>query len=210
MQRDEFDFHLPMGSLYKNFIPQIQKNPKLDAFLIPDPVKIKFWTERLKSLGKGPFVGVSWKSAKTSHKLMQNYAPISEWSPIFKLHGITYINLQYVDFECDLSKIKNEFGVTVHNFDDLDHYNDLDNVAALSAALDMVVSTKVTVPQISAGVGTVTKLANWRQSPWNNILFNPVGPSVDIFERNTWEPWHKVFNKIAEDINKLKTKANNS
>ena len=78
-----------------------------------------------------------------------------------------------------------KFGVTVHNFDDLDHYNDLEDVAALCAALDIVVSTKITVPLISAGVGTITKLANWRQSPWNNILLNPVGPLVDIFEKNT-------------------------
>ena len=205
-QRDEFDFHLPMGSLYRHFIPQIMKNPKLDAFLIPDPVKIKFWTERLKSLGNGPFVGVSWKSQNTSHERMHNYAPISEWAPIFKLNEITYINLQYVDFECDLSKIQNEFGVKLHNFDDLDHYNDLDNVAALCAALDLVVTTKITVPSISAAVGTTTKLANWRQSPWNNILVNPHLQSIDIYERNTWEPWHKVFSKIAKDIFKMKTK----
>ena len=96
--------------------------------------------------------------------------------------------------------------MTVHNFDDLDHYNDLDDVAALCAALDIVVSTKITVPLISAGVGTVTKLANWRQSSWNNILLNPVGPFVDIFERNTLEPWHEVFTAIADDIIHLHAK----
>ena len=104
--------------------------------------------------------------------------------------------------ENDLSKIKSEFDVKVHNFDDLDHYDDLDNVAALSAALDFVVSVKNTVPLITAGVGTPTKLANWRQSSWSNFLLNPVGPAVDIFEKNTWEPWNNVFSLIAEDISK--------
>ena len=73
-------------------------------------------------------------------------------------------------------------------------------MAALCAALDMVVSTKTTVPLISAGVGKLTKLANWRQSPWNNSLLNPIGSLVDIFERDTWEPWDNVFSSIAEDI----------
>ena len=99
-----------------------------------------------------------------------------------------------------MTKIKNETGVTVHNFDDLDHFNNIDDVAALCAALDMVVSTKTTVPLISAAIGTLTKLANWRQSPWNNRLLNPVCSSVDIFERDTWKPWKNVFNSIAEDI----------
>ena len=202
-QRDDFDFHLPMGSLYKHFIPEISENNKPDAFLIPDPVRINFWRKRLESLGNGPFIGVSWKSANMSARRLPNYAPISDWSPIFTIPGVKFINLQYTDFLDDLVEIKNEFGVTVHNFDDLDHYNDLEDVAALCAALDIVVSTKITVPLISAGVGTITKLANWRQSSWNNILLNPVGPLVDIFEKDTLEPWHEVFSAIAEDIMKF-------
>jgi len=208
--RDDFDFHLPLGSLYRHFIPQILNNSKPDAFLIPDPARINFWKQRLKSLGPGPYIGVSWKSSDMSPKRLPNYAPISEWCPIFKIDGITYVNLQYVDYERDLAKIKSEFGVIVHNFDDLDHYNNLDDVAALCAALDMVVSTKITVPLISSGVGTITKLANWRQSPWNNILLNPVGPAIDIFEKNTWESWQNVFNEIAADIIKLKSKLNST
>ena len=74
------------------------------------------------------------------------------------LPGVTFINLQYVDFEDDLSKIQNELGVTVHHFDDLDHYNDLLEVAALCAALDIIVSTTSAVPFISAGVGTSNQI----------------------------------------------------
>jgi hypothetical protein len=145
-----------------------------------------------------------------SNKRQPNYAPISDWLPIFTIPGMTFINLQYIDFLDDINEIKNKFGVTIHNFDDLDHYNDLEDVAALCAALDIVVSTKITVPLISAGVGTITKLANWRQSRWNNILLNPVGPFVDIFEKNTLEPWHEVFSAIAEDIMKFSFKPYNT
>ena len=69
--------------------------------------------------------------------------------------------------------MEDEFGVKIHNFDDIDQYGDIDDVAALCAALDIVVSTKVTPPMISAAVGTPTKIANWRQSNFNNILNNP-------------------------------------
>ena len=102
-----------------------------------------------------------------------------------------------------MARIQKDLGVIVHNFDDLDHYNNLDEVAALSAALDVVVSVQNTVPIIKAGVGTCTKLAGWRQSSFNSILFSPLGPSVDKFLRNTWEPWGNVFELIAKDINLL-------
>ena len=138
---------------------------------------------------------------------MKHYPPITEWSPIFSIPDITFINLQYSDFIDDLNKIEDEFGVTVHNFHDLDQYNDIDDLAALCKSLDMVVSTKVTPPIISSGVGTPTKIANLRQSSWNNILFNPVSSSVEKFERDEWEPWDDVFLSIAEEIIKLKKKA---
>lgn len=203
LKRDDFDFHLPMGSLYKHFIKEISQNTKANAFLFPDPVRVNFWRDRLASLGNGPYIGISWKSSQISTLRLPNYSYITEWSPILSIPNVTFINLQYVDFENDLKTVKDKFGVTVHNFNDLDHYNNISDVAALANALDMVISNKTTVPLISAGVGTVTKLASWRQSSWNNILTNPVGPSVDIYERDIWEPWNRVFNLIAKDISKL-------
>lgn len=199
-ERHDFDVHLPMGSLYKHFLEDITKNPKPRAFLVPDPVRVNFWKKRLKSLGKGPYIGISWKSSNMSTLRLPNYSSISDWSVILTIPDITFINLQYVDFDNDLKKIKNEIGVTIHNFDDLDHYENIDDVAALVKALDMVVSIQSSIPQISSGVGTTTKLASWQQSTWNNILHKPVGPLVDKFERNRSEPWKNVFNLIALDI----------
>jgi tetratricopeptide (TPR) repeat protein len=200
LQRDDFDFHLPMGSLYRHLFSEISDNRKPSTFLIPDPIRVKFWRERLKSLGKGPYVGLSWKSSNMSLKRLPNYAAISEWFPILKLNDITFVNLQYSEFANDLTTVRSEMGVTIHNFDDLDHYNNLDDVAALSAALDVVISTHSAVPIITAGVGTITKLVSWQQSSWNNVLFCPHGPFVEVYQRNTWEPWNDIFHTIAGDV----------
>ncbi len=203
-QRNDFDFHLPMGSLYKNLSAEILQKTIVNAYLTPDQDRVRYWKKRLKTIGNGPFIGINWKSIVMSPGRLPNYAPISEWHVLLSLPNITFINLQPKDFEKDLNKVKNELGVTVYNFDDLDHINDVDDVASLYAALDMVVSTQSFVPLVSAAVGTSTKLASWRQSPWNNILHKPVGPLVDKFERNTWETWENVFKSISEDIIKFK------
>ena len=202
LKRDDFDFHLPLGSLYKHFFQNILKKENAKPHIIPSSERVKYWRKRLLSLGKGPYVGISWKSSNVSFSRQQNYAQISNWASILKIPKITFINLQYKEFKDDLFKIQKQFGVTVHNFEDLDQYNDIDDVAALCAALDIVVSIKSSVPLITSGVGTKTILVNWRQSPWNNILFNPNGSQVEIFERNTWEQWDHVFKSISE---KLKT-----
>ena len=56
LKRDDFDYHLPMGSLYKHFLQEITDNPKPDAHLIPDPDRVNHWIGRLNLLGKGPFI----------------------------------------------------------------------------------------------------------------------------------------------------------
>ena len=206
--RNDFDFHLPMGSLYRCFIEEISKIKSAQPFLIPDPVRVKFWKERLLSIGKPPYIGISWKSSNTFLNRQQNYAKLIDLLPLLKIPNVTFINLQYTDFEDELTKIHDEIGVTVHNFSDLDHYNNINDVAALIKALDVVVTTKVTLLSISAGVGTSTKLASWRESTWNNILWNPLSMSVDKFERNTFEPWENTFSLIANDISYLQQRYN--
>ena len=210
LERDDFDFHLPMGSLYKHFIPEITQKPEPAAYLVPDPVRINLWKERLRSLGKGPYIGVCWKSSVVSSYRLKHYPPISEWLPVFAIPDVTFINLQYKNFTNDLAKVKDELSITVHHFEDLNQYDDVDDVAALCKALDIAVTTKVTPMILTSAVGTPTKIANWQQSTWNNILTNPVSSSVDMFEKNTWEPWDKIFNLIAQDISKQKDSFNYS
>ena len=204
-ERDDFDLHLPMGSLYKYFIDEIMEKGKANSYLIPDPARIQYWKERMGFVGKGPYIGVCWKSSVKSAYRLQHYPPMSDWAPVFKVPDVTFINLQYTDYEDDIAKVENDFGVKIHNFEDIDQYGDIDEVAALCAALDMVVSMKATPPMISVGVGTPTKSANWRQSNYNTILTNPRSTSLKMIHRDTWEPWDKVFNIIADDILKLKT-----
>ena len=201
--RKDFEYHLPLGSLYRCAFSENSTITKKEAFLTPEPTRVQFWRDRLKSLGNGPYIGIAWKSSVMTSNRLPNYAPLTDWSPLLRLQNVKFINLQYKEFKDDLKRIRNELGVNVHNFNDLDLYNDIDEVAALSAALSFVVSTICVAPLISAGVGTKTKLASWSQSGWNSILHHPVGPSVDIYEKNTWEPWEDVFRAISEDIGKL-------
>ena len=203
LERTDFDFHLPMGSLYKCFLDEITKTPKPNSYLKADPDRVSFWRDRLNEVGKSPFYGISWKSSNMEPSRLKNYAPINEWSNLLKLPDTTFVNLQYKDFENDLKDIHDQFGVMVHNFDDLDHYNDIDDVAALCSALDAVISHNNTVHLISGAVGTETKLANWRQSSWNNFLFSPTTSVVDIFEKNTDEKWENIFSLIAKDLSKF-------
>ena len=197
-ERDDFDFHLPMGSLFRHFLPELTAASGVKAFLAPDPDRVAFWKRRLGDMGPGPFVGISWKSPLMTPQRCQNYTELADWAPAFANREAVFVNLQCKDYEDDLAMAKRDFGVTVHDFGDLNLYDDLDEVAALAGALDVAISVSTAVAAITAGVGTPTWVVAWRQSPWNNFLLAPRGPSVRFFERDTGESWDAAFISIAE------------
>ena len=58
---------------------------KTDPFLFPKQERIDFWKNRLNKIGKGPFVGISWKSPKITYARKKNYTEISDWEPLLVL-----------------------------------------------------------------------------------------------------------------------------
>ena len=129
-----------------------------------------------------------------------NYADLSFWKPLLQNEKYTFFNLQSSHFLGDLQRISTEFGVEVINFDDLDHYDDLAEVAAFCKALDKSVSVTTTVAHISTAVGTETIIPTWKQGPWNNIIYNSRGPKIKLLYKNTWDPWDSVFSDIASKL----------
>ena len=133
-------------------------------------------------------------------KRQNNYADLSFWASVLQNENYTFFNLQSSNFEGDLHRISKDFGVEVINFEDLDHYDDLAEVAAFCKALDKSISVATAVAHISAAVGTHTIIPAWKQGPWNNILYNSRGPKTDLLFRNTWDTWEKTFHNVAKII----------
>jgi tetratricopeptide (TPR) repeat protein len=192
-----FDTHLPMGSLFLH--SDIGQRSECDAFLVPDPIRVEYWRKRLAELGAGPNIGISWTSPFVKLSSAPNYTVIDDWKPIFGQKAV-FINLQSGECQSDLEHAIQELGFEIHNFDDLDLYEDVDDVAALSAALDLAISVSNTVAAITAGVGTETWLLSWKESVWNNILHAPRGPKVVNFERSTVDTWETIFMDMASRL----------
>jgi tetratricopeptide (TPR) repeat protein len=193
----DFDVHLPLGSLFRAL--KTKPTSIVPAFLIPDPERVTYWKQRLAELGPGPSVGISWKSPLLTSQREPNYTSIDEWAPVFALPA-HFINLQCGDTDEDLAWAKRDPGITVHNFNEIDLFDDLDDVAALSAALDLSITVSTAAAAITAGVGTPTWVITWEQSPWNNFLLAPRGPDVTHFKRNTGESWDAVFAAITKRL----------
>ena len=196
--KEDFDFQISIATLFGHACVSGKITNRQNTYIFPDQKRVQYWKDRLKLITEKPCIGISWKSPVMTVSRRQNYADLSFWKPLLQNDNYTFFNLQSLDFEDDLQKISQDFGVDVINFDDLDHFDDLAEVAAFSKALDKTISIATTVAHISTAVGTQTIIPTWKQSSWNNILYHSRGPKTEVFYRNTWESWENTFTNITK------------
>lgn len=127
------------------------------GYLKADPVKTGQWRSRLAALdGEGPLVGICWRSMLQSGVRSFYYADLPDLLPILRLPGLRFVCLQYDDCGDELDALRRDHGIAIWKPEDLDQIEDLDGVAALMAALDVVVSTATSVCVLAAAVGCET------------------------------------------------------
>ncbi|CAO3457063.1 tetratricopeptide repeat protein [Azospirillum largimobile] len=105
-------------------------------------------------------IGLCWRSGLRNALRDANYVPLTDWAPILTLPGLRLITLQYDDCEAELAEAEARFDITIHR-PPLDLKNDLDGAAALTAALDLVISAGTSVAEMAGALGVPV----WRVGP---------------------------------------------
>jgi len=209
----EYDYHLPMGSLMKYTRKRISDFYSSRPYLKPDLNKIEKFKSRLNDLDPvRPKIGISWRSEIKNPLRALESSDIDGWSSILTNKDAIFVNLQYGDCEAELKQAEDKLGVTIYRWSDLDLKNDLDDVFALMAALDLVVTTGTAVYSMSAAVGVET-IALMKNDSWTefNLSYSPWYKNVRIFKNiETMVPdeWPELRNAVNYSINELK--ANNN
>jgi len=199
------DFYAPVGTPLHIFRKQVSDFPR-EAFLKADPEKRKAFRTRLEALGPGPYVGICWRSMVMGAKRGKYYSPIDAWGPILNLPGMTFVNLQYGEVTEELKRVSEQFGVTVHNFTDLDLRNDLDGAAALTDACDLVISAPTAAAAMAGALGRETwfMLASrvWPQLGTDSY---PWYRSTRVFACEKFADWNTLMPKVARELKDFAT-----
>ncbi len=177
------DFHCPIGTL-----PRFRRR-SLESFLPPEPILVADadlagrWRDWLATLEGKLSVGISWRSGVQPGRKRLRYAEIGDWEPVLSTPGTAFVCLQYGECDTEVAEIEKRFGVTVHMPPGLDRRDDFENLAALDAALDLVISCPNTVADLAGGIGTpcwvVEHAPHW---PWG--LWPDAGNAGQMWYRN--------------------------
>jgi Flp pilus assembly protein TadD len=148
---NEPDYWAPIGSALQYYRNSLADFPH-QAFLKPDPARVAEFRALLDKM-PGKKIGICWRSMMLGAKRAKYYSPVDMWGPILKTPGVTFVNLQYGECADELKRMQEKFGVTVEVIPGLDLRDDIDGSAALSAALDLVISAPTAAAATAASVG---------------------------------------------------------
>jgi tetratricopeptide (TPR) repeat protein len=196
---DTIHYQCAAGSLARWLRPSLQSFPERASYVTPNSERVQYWQERLAEIGPGPKIGICWRSMKNHGSRMLHYTTLDLWGPIFTLPGVHFVNLQYDKCDEELDAARQLFGVPLHAFPEVDLLNDLDEAAALTQTLDLVISAGTASSVIAAALGVPTWLIE-HSKDWGMLGadYMPWLPSQRNFCRHWNQPWSEVIAEIAQ------------
>tara|TARA_Y100000052_G_scaffold19324_1_gene18944 strand:- start:16227 stop:18044 length:1818 start_codon:yes stop_codon:yes gene_type:complete len=194
---ETYDYWAPMASVLRVLRTDIKDFDKEGGFLTPDPERVAHWRSELDKLGSGMKVGLLWKSMLMSAKRSKYYSPFSQWKDTLRTEGVIWVNLQYGDCSEDLERAEKEFGVKIHQMDGIDLKDNLDDLAALCVAMDLVVGPMNATTNIAAGSGANTAIIGAPNAwPYLGTGQLPWYPTAKVFSPETISDWKPAMTKF--------------
>ncbi|MGE3536951.1 MAG: tetratricopeptide repeat protein [Candidatus Tectimicrobiota bacterium] len=196
------DVQIPAGSLPGYLRPDLESFPTQAGFLRPDPAYVQQYQQRLQALGPGLKVGISWRSAVLTPQRSPYYTALEQWQSILSTPGVHFVNLQYGQCAAELHMAQTHWGVTLHTWDDLDLSHDLDQLAGLMSALDLVLAPDNAVTALAGSVGQTVWRLTVAGGAWDRLgtTHSPWFPSLRAVMQQHWGVWDDVLDRIASAL----------
>ena len=206
----QLDTQIAFGSLPRYFRRSIDDFPLRKAYLVPDRDLVDRWSTRLASLGDGKKIGLLWNGTWTDETSKQTSLPLQEVHRLLTRQSeAAWICLQHGSRQNDMNQQPYR-EVAPRIFSEAFRY-DLDTMAALLTALDLVITPPGYVAHLAGALGVRTWLlvpsgADWRHSIDVVSQVRSVWhPTVKMYRQTKGQTWQNFFAVIEDDIKQFLT-----
>lgn len=190
-----FDAVIPLGSLGNFFRHQNSDFPG-KPYLVPDPERVEHWRRQFAMQGPRPFIGVAWQGGTKETRVTQRTVGAAALN--FCKRG-TAVSLQYGD-HAELTAVKNGYLYYPES-----KGNDLDELAAMIAACDVVVTVAQTAVHVAGALGVPTHVLTPLHSSWRYGMGDtmPWYSSVKLHRQTKADDWGHPLAEVKREIDKL-------
>ncbi len=205
-RENQFGAQITMASLGRWLRTSEQDFKKISSpFLHCDKSRATALRRQLKKPNR-LLVGLSWQSLRTEHGASKSCS-LSQLLPALKSENVDFIDLQYGDTGEERALLKASEGVEIRRLDAIDNKLDVDGLAALIDACDIVLTISNTTAHLSAALGKPTLvLLPWHTPLWYwhlNSMDSRWYPSAVLLRQGTSGDWSEPVTQAAKIIKEL-------
>ncbi len=215
--REPCDLQIPLGSIGGLVCRSWAEFPRdRKAYLFADAARVRALRARLLDADGGPgnaprsptraplVIGLSWMSRAERFGELKSIA-LRELQPLLELPGLRFVDLQYGDTREEREALRKARGIEVQRLPDIDTFNDMDGLAALIGACDLVVTTSNTTAHLAGALGAPTLLmlpfASGRHWYWHEAREdNPWYPSMRLFRQQAVGEWGDIVARVHDAV----------
>jgi tetratricopeptide (TPR) repeat protein len=179
------DYQLSIGSLPMRYRRTSADFPARPGYLKADPARIAFWRATLAALSGRPRIGIAWRGGTLRNRQYLRSTRLEEWLPILERRGVGFVSLQHGDHTAELLALR-ERGIAIHEVAAANE--DLDELAALTSALDLVITVDNTVAHLAGALGVRV---------WIMLPYSPEWRYLREGEAMPWYPSARLFRQTA-------------
>ena len=202
-----FDAQVYIGSLGQYLRPDMDSLKKVThGYLRACEVRAGAMRSSLKRDGK-LLCGLSWSSQSLAVGDEKSIR-LQQLAPLLALEEFDYVDLQYGDTTAEREAVRISTGRTLRSEDSVDNFNDIDGLAALISACDVVVTVSNTTAHLAAALGKSVFVllpyahgllwywhAGRSDSPWY--------PGVRLYRQERSGDWEAVLARVRADLANL-------
>ena len=190
-----------LGQLYRRSWDTFPRREQ--GYLTADPPRACALRERLAADGK-KLIGLSWVSRNKDIGEPKT-ARLRDLEAVLRLENCRFVDLQYGDTQAERESVERELGVRIERLPDIDNTQDIDGLAALITACDVVVTVSNTTAHLAGALGRPT----WVIVPFGNAriwywfrgdIDSPWYPRVHIRHLRAGQVWADVAPAVAGEV----------
>lgn len=195
-----FAAQLPLGSLPRLFRSSAASfSAARRPYLVADTLRTSGLRNKIARAGKR-ICGVSWSSSRQDIGTQKSISLEQMLLPLAS-DTLEFVNLQYGDTRTEREALQQRHGIKVQNVDEVDNFKDIDGLAALIQACDIVITTSNSTAHLAGALGKETLLLlaagkgmiwYWTEYAGQNLWY----PSIRIFAQDQPGQWQQALAQV--------------
>ncbi len=186
-----------LGKYFRRDAAALKRVPS--PFLVADKQVTDSLCARVRQSGK-LVCGLSWASKNAETGKNKSLA-LETLLPVLQVPGVDFIDLQYGDTTQERQALSALAGINVRRLNDIDNKNDIDGLAALITACDLVITVSNTTAHLAASLGKPVVILLAHHTPlwyWHlDDMTTPWYPTATLLRQPAPGEWSPVVTTAA-------------